>query len=206
MILRKPNKQDFTLLYDLVKEENVIKYVRHKPKSLENYLEIMEILTDLENKKECISRVIIVDGKPIGTISLFDISFNNGFLATWIGNQYQGKGYNQMAKNLFFEECYNLYDINTIFMKIRKENLKSQKAALKMNFVEKACSILYIDIYKEVNKEENIYDLFFVNKEVFLDGIIKDESLLEKVENLIEHCLEESELILKPLNNLIFSK
>lgn len=206
MILRKPNKKDFMLLYDLVKEENVIKYVRHKPSSLENYLEIMEMLISLEEKNECISRVIVFEGKPIGTISLFDISFNNGFLATWIGNEYQGKGYNQMAKDLFFEECYSKYNINTIFMKIRKENIKSQKSALKMNFVEKACSILYIDVYKEINKEEPIYELFFVNKDAFLEKSSTNETLLEKVENLIEHCIEESESMLQPLNNLIFSK
>lgn len=206
MILRKPNKKDFKLLYNLVKEENVIKYVRHKPTSLNNYLEIMDMLINSEEKNELISRVIVINGEPIGTISLFDISYNNGFLATWIGNEYQGKGYNQMAKDLFFKECYTDYNIETIFMKIRKENIKSQKSALKMHFVEKACSILYIDVYKEVNKDENIYELFFVNKEIFLKSINQEETILEKVENLIEHCIEESELILKPLNNFIFVK
>lgn len=45
-------------------------------------------------------------GKPIGQIGLFDIQENEGFLGTWIGVPFQGKGHNQIAKELFFSELF----------------------------------------------------------------------------------------------------
>ncbi len=58
-----------------------------------------------EERGELISRTILDEwGTPIGTINLFDIEDNAGFLGTWLGKPYHGKGYNSPAKDAFFQE------------------------------------------------------------------------------------------------------
>jgi RimJ/RimL family protein N-acetyltransferase len=60
---------------------------------------------------------------PIGTITLFDVQEKAGFLGTWLGKPYHGKGYNKLAKDSFFSELFYELDIETIFMRIRKINI-----------------------------------------------------------------------------------
>lgn len=57
---------------------------------------------------------------------------NSGFLGTWIGKPYHGKGYNRPAKDAFFKELFNELGIETVFMRIREENIRSIKAAEKL--------------------------------------------------------------------------
>ncbi|MGQ0518443.1 hypothetical protein ACT453_54415, partial [Bacillus sp. D-CC] len=56
---------------------------------------------------ELISRTILDEwGNPIGTITLFDVQEKAGFLGTWLGKPYHGKGYNKLAKDSFFSELF----------------------------------------------------------------------------------------------------
>src|SRR5690606_18872510 len=105
--------------------------------------------------------------QPIGTINLFDIENNHGFLATWIGQPYFGKGYNRAAKEQFFDELFFDYEIETIFMKVRKTNVRSTKAVLKLPYVALGNTI-YPEVYQKVNQLEEIYDIFAISKEHYL--------------------------------------
>ena len=53
-------------------------------------------------------------------------------------NLYLGKGYNQKAKMLFLNELFFEYNFHTVFLRIRVENIKSQRAALKLPYVMSA--------------------------------------------------------------------
>lgn len=81
----------------------VFPYVRHKAETSDEFYFITKQTIEAEERGELISRTILDEQyQPIGTINLFDIVDDYGFLATWIGKPYFGKGYNSLAKTQFF--------------------------------------------------------------------------------------------------------
>ena len=116
------------ILFELMTHPDVFPFVRQKATSYEEFLFMTKQTIEAEERGEFISRTILDEwGSPIGTINLFDIQNNAGFLGTWLGKPYHGKGYNQPAKDAFFNELFFELDIETIFMRIRKVNIRSLK-------------------------------------------------------------------------------
>ena len=152
-------------LYDLITHPEVFPYVRQKAQTVEEYMFLTKQVMESESQNQLISRTILDEwNQPIGTITLYDIEEQTGYLGTWIGKPYFGKGYNQKAKTAFFTEVFTQTDIHTIFMRIRKENIRSQKAALKSPYVqpfEDTESIHY-------KKHCEHYYLYVVTKERYL--------------------------------------
>jgi RimJ/RimL family protein N-acetyltransferase len=147
---------------------DVFPYVRHKATTSDEFYFITKKTIEAEEQGELISRTIVDEyQQPIGTINLFDIENNHGFLATWIGQPYFGKGYNRAAKEQFFDELFFDYEIETIFMKVRKTNVRSTKAVLKLPYVALGNTI-YPEVYQKVNQLEEIYDIFAISKEHYL--------------------------------------
>jgi RimJ/RimL family protein N-acetyltransferase len=119
-------------LFEYLSHPSVFPYVRQKANSAEEFMFMTKQLMEEEERGEVISRTITDDyGQPIGTINLYDIQDQAGFLGTWIGHPFQGKGYNQKAKNLFLEELFYQHNINTVFLRINSKNTKSIRAAEK---------------------------------------------------------------------------
>src|SRR5699024_4007014 len=117
------------VLFELLSHPEVYPYVRQKAETSDAYYFMTKKTIEAEEKGELISRTIVDEyEQPIGTINLFDIREHYGFLATWIGQPYFGKGYNQPAKEAFFEELFFELDIEAIFMKVRRTNKRSLKA------------------------------------------------------------------------------
>lgn len=136
-MLKKRDLMECTILFSLITHPEVFPYVRNKAATSDEYMFLTKQLMEREEQKLAISRTILDEwGQPIGTISLYDIKDQAGFLGTWIGQPYFGKGYNKKAKDAFLTEIFTQTDIQSVYMKIRKENLRSQKAALKMPYVQ----------------------------------------------------------------------
>lgn len=169
-MLKKRELQDAPALYELLKHPEVFPYVRHKAYSTDEFYFLTKQTIEAEENGELISRTIIDEyNQPIGTINLFDIENNKGFLATWIGQPYFGKGYNKVAKDAFFEELFYVQDIEAIFIKIRKTNTRSLKAILKLPFVSLG-NILYPEVFNKINENADaspIYELFVITKEQY---------------------------------------
>lgn len=169
-MLKKRDLHECHSLYDLMLDPAVFPYVRHKCRSYEEYLFVTKQVVVEEEKNICISRTILNElGHPIGTIDLYQIDNKTGFLATWIGAPYFGKGYNQRAKEAFFAELFLQHEIETVFLKIRKQNIRSNKAVGKLPYVKLANDI-YPEIYESINYAEQIYDLYYVERAGFLTG------------------------------------
>ncbi|MCU9613608.1 GNAT family N-acetyltransferase [Caldibacillus lycopersici] len=135
-MLKKRDLNDCSTLYSLITHPDVFPFVRQKPNSYEEFLFMTKQLMEAEERGEIISRTILDEwGSPIGTINLYDINSHAGFLGTWLGKPYHGKGYNQLAKDAFFQEVFFELSIETVFMRIREENIRSQKAAEKLPYV-----------------------------------------------------------------------
>ncbi|MBH0231124.1 GNAT family N-acetyltransferase [Halobacillus yeomjeoni] len=179
-MLKKRDLHEAPVLYELMSHPEVFPYVRHKASSTDEFYFVTKQTIEAEDRGELISRTILDEWEqPIGTINLFDVQDNKGFLATWIGKPYFGKGYNKIAKEAFFEELFFHLNIEAIFMKIRRTNQRSMKAALKIPYVSSA-NFSYPDIHAWVNRIEDVYDLFVITKEQYLFHYYGDQSQNEE--------------------------
>ncbi|NQX63632.1 GNAT family N-acetyltransferase [Paenibacillus qinlingensis] len=167
-MLKKRDLHECHSLYNLITDPAVFPYVRYKCQFYEQYLFITKQLIVEEQQGTCISRTILNElGHPIGTIELYDIVNKTGFLATWMGAPFFGKGYNQRAKESFFTELFLEHNIETVFLKVRKQNIRSKKAVEKLSYAKLANAINH-SIYKSINHGHQIYDLYQVERLDFL--------------------------------------
>lgn len=167
-MLKNRDLHEVPVLFELASHPEVFPYLRHKAKSVYEFYVLTKETIEAEEKGQLISRTIVDEySQPIGTINLFDIENNSGFLATWLGKPYFGKGYNQLAKEAFFEELFFQQNIENIFMKVRKSNVRSLRAVAKLQYVMNAKD-LYNDVYDSINDQEEIYDLFVITKEHYV--------------------------------------
>jgi RimJ/RimL family protein N-acetyltransferase len=166
-MLKKRDLQDCHALFELITHPDVFPFVRHKAASYDEFLFISKQTIEAEERGELISRTIVDEwGVPIGTINLYDIENNAGFLGTWLGKPFHGKGYNSPAKEEFFQEVFYELGIEKIFMRIRKVNIRSIKAAEKLPYAIKA-NETRASLYKQLNAVEEVYDLYEISKDQF---------------------------------------
>ncbi|KHD86041.1 GNAT family N-acetyltransferase [Heyndrickxia ginsengihumi] len=164
---RELNWQECHTLYDLMVHPDVFPFVRQKASSQDEFLFLTKQTIEAEERGEIISRTILDEWEnPIGVITLFDIENGAGFLGTWLGKPYHGKGYNQLAKQAFFKELFYELNIETVFMKIRTQNIRSFKAAEKLPYAVLA-NETHKEIFQQLNKEDYIYDLFEITKDLY---------------------------------------
>lgn len=169
-MLKKRDLHECHSLFRLMTDPEVFPYVRNKCRSYEEYLFFTQKLIVEEEQKTCLSRTIMNEtGHPIGTIELYDIVNKTGFMATWIGAPYFGKGYNQRAKESFFTELFIEHHIDTVYMKIRKHNTRSKRAAEKLPYASLANDINR-QLYETINHTQPIYDLYQVERLSFLEN------------------------------------
>ncbi|KMK74950.1 GNAT family N-acetyltransferase [Alkalihalobacillus pseudalcaliphilus] len=173
MYLKKRDVSDCHVLYDYLIDPAVYPYVRHKAASYDEFVFLTKQTMEAEERGEIISRTITDEwGAPIGTINLFDIDNKAGFLGTWIGKPFFGKGYNKVAKESFFEELFYHCEIQTVFMCIRKENIRSLQAAKKLPYCTLANEIRS-DIYAQLNQSADVYDLFQIEKDHYYFHMVR---------------------------------
>ena len=180
-------KRDFTdcyPLYELMTHPDVFPFVRHKVDSYEEYVFVTKQTIEAEDAGQLISRTILDEWEnPIGCISLYDIENGAGFLGTWLGKPYHGKGYNAIAKDAFFKELFFELGLETVFMRIRKKNIRSIKAAEKLPYAVNANETRK-SLYDQINHEEDIYDLYEIPKDLYTFHILRqhdddEQQLLE---------------------------
>src|SRR5690606_35290819 len=92
--IRELSGHECHALFELMTHPDVFPFLRHKAYSFEEFMFLTKQTIEAEERGELISRTILDEwDNPIGTINLFDIRENAGFLGTWIGKPYHGKGY-----------------------------------------------------------------------------------------------------------------
>ncbi|MFE7064131.1 GNAT family N-acetyltransferase [Sutcliffiella sp. NPDC057660] len=166
-MLKKRDTHESQTLYELMVHPEVFPFVRQKAYSHDEFVFLTKQTIEAEERGELISRTILDEwGTPIGTINLFDVQDGAGFLGTWLGKPYHGKGYNQIAKDQFFDELFYELDIQSIFMRIRKVNIRSMKAAEKLPYVVLANETRK-SLLDEINGGEDIYNLYEISKDLY---------------------------------------
>jgi RimJ/RimL family protein N-acetyltransferase len=185
-MLKKRDLHDCHALYDLMTHPDVFPFVRQKANSYDEFMFITKQTIEAEERGDLISRTILDEwGAPIGTINLFDIQDNAGFLGTWLGKPYHGKGYNKLAKDAFFEELFYETGIETIFMRIRKENIRSQKAAEKLPYVILANETRR-SVYDQLNANGDIYNLYEIPKDLYMLHVMRQGVTAQVSSQLLE--------------------
>lgn len=175
-MLKKRELHECHELFGLMTHPDVFPFVRHKAASHEEFLFITKQMLEAEEHGDLISRTILDEwGAPIGTISLYDIQENAGFLGTWLGKPYHGKGYNQRAKDAFFKELFYELGIETILMRIRRVNIRSLKAAQKLPYIIDASQTRQ-SLYEQLNKSEDIFQLFEIPKDLYTMHMLRNNS------------------------------
>jgi RimJ/RimL family protein N-acetyltransferase len=174
--LRNVEITDATVLYYHLSNPRVLRYSRLKPNSEQEMEEYIRFLIKSEEEQKLIARVIANDfNSPIGMIILWDYCpfRREGFLATWLGEEHWGKGYNQIAKELFLNELFYVSYLNKVYLLIRSNNERSIAASKKLNYVYEVGfeeDIELRDFYKDKIKEEHIvfciYKDLYINKEL----------------------------------------
>ncbi|WP_409288739.1 GNAT family N-acetyltransferase [Peribacillus sp. SCS-37] len=178
-MLKKRELSDCHALYELMTHPDVFPFVRQKVQSYDEYLFVTKQTIEAEERGELISRTITDEwGNPIGTISLFDIEENAGFLGTWLGKEFHGKGYNQAAKEAFFNEVFYDLSINHIFLRIRKVNQRSVNAAKKLPYAIAANDTRKV-LYEKLNGQEPIFDLYEIPKDLYTFHMLRVENQTE---------------------------
>ncbi|MBS4190871.1 GNAT family N-acetyltransferase [Bacillus sp. FJAT-49705] len=173
-MLKKRDFHECHFLYDLMTHPDVFPFVRQKAYSYDEFVFMTKQTIEAEERGELISRTILDEwGTPIGTINLFDIQDNAGFLGTWLGKPYHGKGYNKLAKDAFFEELFYETGIETIFMRIRIENIRSQKAATKLPYIVPANETRK-SILEQLNSNGPIYNLYEIPKDLYTLHVLRN--------------------------------
>jgi RimJ/RimL family protein N-acetyltransferase len=186
-MLKKRDLHDSHVLFELMSHPDVFPFVRQKCSSYEEFIFMTKQTIEAEERGEIISRTILDEwGAPIGTINLFDIEDNAGFLGTWLGKPYHGKGYNAPAKDAFFQEAFYTLGIETIFMRIRKVNIRSIKAAEKLPYVVKANETRK-SLYDQLNADGDVYDLYEIPKDQYSFYLMRNNgSVQEEPSHLLE--------------------
>lgn len=166
-MLKKRDLEECQALYPLMTHPDVFPFVRQKANSYEEYLFLTKQTMEAEERGELISRTILDEWQnPIGTISLYDLNDNIGFLGTWLGKAYHGKGYNKLAKELFFSEAFFELNIDSILMRIRSNNTRSLKAAEKLPYAISA-NETRSNLLQTLNSSGTSYQLFEIPKDLF---------------------------------------
>jgi RimJ/RimL family protein N-acetyltransferase len=186
-MLKKRDLHDSHVLFELMSHPDVFPFVRQKCTSYEEFIFMTKQTIEAEDRGELISRTILDEwGAPIGTINLFDIEDNAGFLGTWLGKPYHGKGYNAPAKDAFFQEVFYTLGIETIFMRIRKVNIRSIKAAEKLPYVVKANETRK-SLYDQLNADGEVYDLYEIPKDHYSFYLMRNNgSVQEEPSHLLQ--------------------
>lgn len=178
-MLVKRDLEHAKALFPLLQHPEVFPYVREKAQTLEDYCRLTEQAIIEELHGRMISRTIISEYKqPIGIINLVNIEANTGFLATWIGKPFFGKGYNHQAKIAFLGELFAISTIETVYLKIRKTNTRSLRANAKLAFIQQGKET-HPTIYTKINQQDsndNPFELFFINKANYLAYAEKNTS------------------------------
>lgn len=174
-MLKKRDFLDCSSLYDLMSHPDVFPFVRQKVHSYAEYVFITKQTIEAEEAGELISRTIIDEwDNAIGCISLYDIKDGAGFLGTWLGKPYHGKGYNALAKEAFFKELFFELNIHTVFLRIRKQNTRSLAAAKKLPYIIHANETRKT-LYEQLNSGEVQYELFEIPKDLYNLYLLRQE-------------------------------
>ncbi|KGR77990.1 GNAT family N-acetyltransferase [Ureibacillus manganicus] len=140
--------------------------------SLEGTVEFIEYILEQEKLGKQYSRVILNEnGDLIGVITIKDINEANktAHIGTWIGHQYWGKGYNELAKLEILHTAFTELDLDFVFAGAKLSNIRSQKAQEKLPYIRIDVQSEFPDEHKKLEFQVKAPCILnVIEKEMFL--------------------------------------
>ena len=138
IILRPLLKEDFQEMYQLTKDPQMWTYFTSDlsdkdelknwiDSAIKDYSRLALTIIDQKTKR-------IIGSTSIGNISSSDKRAEIGW--SWIGKDYQGKGYNALVKGLMLRYLFDDCDFERVEFKTDVLNIPARKALKKMGLVE----------------------------------------------------------------------
>jgi len=140
--------------------------------TLEGTIDFIEFIIEQEKLGKQYSRCILnEDEKLIGVITLKDIDRVNRIchIGTWIGHQYWGKGYNQLAKAEILNTAFSELNLDYVFAGAKVDNIRSQKAQEKLPYITLFVENDFPEGHKKLESQ--------TNSKCFLNVIEKEKFL-----------------------------
>jgi len=106
--------------------------------SLEGTKQFIDFVQEEEKLGKQYSRCILNEqDELIGVITLKDIDMVNKtcHIGTWIGHQYWGQGYNELAKAKILQIAFQEFQLDYVFAGAKRSNVRSQKAQEKLPYI-----------------------------------------------------------------------
>lgn len=126
--------------------------------SINGTRDFIDFIQGEERMGKQLSRVIFNEcEKFIGVITLKSIDRVNGtaHVGTWIGADYWGKGYNELAKEEIFKIAFDILELQYVFAGARISNKRSIAAQNKLPYMQIDVGEQYPDELEKIEKETN---------------------------------------------------
>ncbi|WP_457786384.1 GNAT family N-acetyltransferase [Geobacillus sp. Geo 8.1] len=150
--------------------------------SLEGTIDFIKFIIEQEKLGKQYSRVILNEDKNlIGVITLKDIDKTKKtcHIGTWIGHQYWGKGYNQLAKAEILYTAFTKLNLEYVFAGARVSNIRSQKAQEKLPYIRIGVEKEFPEEHKKLESQQNTPCILnVIEKDVFLSWYYKNYRVL----------------------------
>jgi RimJ/RimL family protein N-acetyltransferase len=159
---------DAPILFKYISNPKIMQFSRIKPNCVGEMMKsIHDLIVDEHNGKVIARAIVNQFNYPIGMIILWDVDNGEGFLATWLGEDYWGKGYNEPAKELFLDEIFNDCNIENVYVMIRNHNGRSLKALSKLDYVSDVDFRENVRLRATNSRIEDNHVLYVIRKDSF---------------------------------------
>lgn len=129
-----------------------------KQVTLEGTINFIEFVIKQEKNGKQYSRCILDQDKQlIGVITLKDIdkTKRSCHIGTWIGLQYWGMGYNQLAKQEILFIAFNELNLDYVFAGAKHHNVRSLKAQEKLPYITLCAENEFPEEHKKLKNRLN---------------------------------------------------
>jgi len=166
-------------MYQLINDEQVYHFL---DLHLDNYTKFQKWLQEIEWSERldiAFHRIIFnKTGKLIGGIFLHNMDQQKKYaeMGTWLGKDYWGLGYNDLAKKEMLKIAFTKFNLDTILLFVDVNNLRSIHSLQKLSYVTDDFDKRYKNIkkYKEYKLVKPLH-LYLVNKKDFMQEFALNE-------------------------------
>jgi len=141
ILLRRTLVEDYNSFLDITGDKSMWIYFT-SDLSIQSELKtwIEQAINESETKVRLSFTIIDkLNNRRIGSTSFGNISYRDKRIEigwTWISQSYQGKGVNQVIKNLMLNYCFKTLDFERVEFKTDVLNVPARKALLKLGAIE----------------------------------------------------------------------
>lgn len=178
--LKKHDRNYTEVMSALTSDERVqkaLKLNRHQV-SINGTRDFIDFIQGEERMGHQVSRVIFnEEDKLIGVITLKGIDRKRGIahIGTWLGADYWGKGYNELAKEEMFKYAFETLQLNRVFAGARIANERSLAAQKKLPYVRFDVGAQFPEELEKIEQETNEKCILnVVEKDDFMNYLAKE--------------------------------